>query len=555
MFKKPLCHLVMAFFIVLATACSPGQIAIVSSTASVTPTVVPGCEAKGIDPQTFPGPPFQSVETISSNPDTRELNTILEVKYGFNQIADCPVKLRSYDGRLVGPTLRAKPGDTLKILVKNMLPPNPPMDPQNMDTPHDFNTTNLHTHGLHVSPNGDSDNVLRTMEPSREPYPVEIHIPADHPAGTFWYHPHVHGSTAVQVSSGMEGALIIEGGLDDVPEIKAAQEKILVFQQIAYDTQGEIENFNTSLGFANGKSQWVNLQRQHTINGQLFPVLTMQPGEVQRWRMIHAGVEETIMATLYGPGCNSLADLESYKQTPPALKNILAKNTLNEIAVDGLALGKLDPWKQIELEPGYRSDVLVKLDQPGNYCLVDESTAADHSVSGAPEAEKWLATVKVMGDPVSPPMPLPDASELAPLKPFKDIQDSEITGHQSVVFCMCKKDKNSDALVFTINGKPFDENHSLILKLNAVEQWNVSIDTKQQAVQPHPFHIHVNPFQSTRTGPDGNDEIVWRDTLLITQDHSQRLLMRYKDYTGTFVMHCHILGHEDQGMMELVEIR
>src|SRR5690242_10455730 len=162
----------------------------------------------------------------------------------------------------------------------------------------------------------------------------------------------------------------------------------------------------------------------------------MRPGELQRWRMIHAGVEETILATLYGPGCNSLADLERNKQTPPA-KGALGMNTLNEIAVDGLALGKLDSWKQIELEPGYRSDVLVRLDQPGNYCLVDQSTDAKSSVSGAPEPEKFLARVQVAGDPISPPMPLPDAHELAPLKPLKDIQANETTGHQSIVFCMC----------------------------------------------------------------------------------------------------------------------
>jgi len=388
---------------------------------------------------------------------------------------------------------------------------------------------------------------------SEADYQVEIHIPLDHPAGTFWYHPHVHGSTAVQVSSGMEGALIIEGGLDTVPAIKAAQEKILVFQQIAYDTQGEIEDFNTSLGFVNGNSQWVNLHRQHTINGQLFPTLTMRAGELQRWRMIHAGVEETILATLYGPGCNSLMDLERNKQTPPP-QDTLALNTMNEIAVDGLALGKLDPWKHIELEPGYRSDVLVKLDQPGNYCLVDESTDAKSSISGTLESEKFLARVHVTVDTVSPPMQLPTATELASLKPFKDIQANEITGYQSIVFCMCNN-PNSNGLIFTINGKPFDENHSLILKLNAIEEWNVSIDTKQSSAQPHPFHIHVNPFQSTRTGPDGRNEVVWRDTVLITKDHPQTLLMRYTDFTGTFVMHCHILGHEDQGMMELVEIR
>jgi FtsP/CotA-like multicopper oxidase with cupredoxin domain len=149
---------------------------------------------------------------VRSNPEVKRrrwrVRATLEVKYGENQrIAGCPVHLRSYNGQLVGPTLRAKPGDKIIIHLKNMLPPNPPRDPQNMNMPHDFNTTNLHTHGLHVSPSGISDNVLRQMPPpadgSKEAdYEVEIDIPANHPAGTFWYHPHVRFPSGVQRDGG-----------------------------------------------------------------------------------------------------------------------------------------------------------------------------------------------------------------------------------------------------------------------------------------------------------------------------------------------------------------
>src|SRR5262249_14394055 len=130
----------------------------------------------------------------------------------------------------------------------NALPPNPPSGGHANNTLHEYNTTNLHTHGLHVSPAGNSDNVLLDVMPGTT-QDFEIRIPANHPAGTFWYHAHRHGSVAAQVASGMSGAIIIEGGMDAVPEIAAAggsHDRVMLLQQIPYvippgETEGVIE--------------------------------------------------------------------------------------------------------------------------------------------------------------------------------------------------------------------------------------------------------------------------------------------------------------------------
>src|SRR5262249_49159893 len=144
--------------------------------------------------------PFAEAETIRSV-DGR-LHVTLTVNYGDNVIRGSRVRLRCYNGRLVGPTLRAKPGDVLHVRLDNRLPEVPELPVHSVNVPHGLNSTNLHTHGLHVSPEGNSDNVYLDVRPGQT-QDYEIKIPKDHVAGTFWYHPHRHGSVALQASSGM----------------------------------------------------------------------------------------------------------------------------------------------------------------------------------------------------------------------------------------------------------------------------------------------------------------------------------------------------------------
>ncbi|GCA94993.1 multicopper oxidase family protein [Microcystis aeruginosa] len=529
--------------------------------------------------KTYAEQDFKNPEEITSNDDV--LTTTLTVKYGDNNIAGCPVHLRSYNGKLVGPTLRVKPGDTIRITLINDLPPQDhpdnhqtnqqtdgdggcsyEMETKTKNEPHDFNVTNFHTHGLHVSPSGCSDNVLRVMKPRAkegEPakaYMIEVKVPKDHPTGTYWYHAHLHGSTALQVSSGMAGALIVEDKEEDkIPEIKDAEEKIFVVQQIVYDQKGEIENYGKKEEIENygkkeeienyepfGPTGWQDSKRHVTINGQIVPIIKMRPGEVQRWRFIHAGIRESIQLEL---------------------RNDRVQIPLHEIAVDGIALGKLDSWKNspVELEPGYRSDVLIKAEMlPDNkteqvYLLSDKPTTSKESLLGVAETGSILAKVIVEGQPMD--MKLPSDDQLATFKAKnapKDIQPSEITGKpQEVIFSIIKDTNDESKNIFKVNNAPFDPKNVRNLTLGKVESWE--LNTASDSLGPtHPFHIHVNPFQVDRKDPNGNKERIWRDTLLIEKNETQTVYSRYTRFTGKFVLHCHILDHEDQGMMEVVQI-
>lgn len=515
------------------------------------------CAYSPIDIEKFGAAPLQPAPLVRSKDGL--LETTLTLAYAANRIADCPVHLRAYNGRLTGPTLRARPGDTLRIRLRNLLPANPAFEPADHNVPHNFNTTNLHTHGLHVSPAGNSDNVLLKVEPGSD-FDFEIKVPDDHPPGTFWYHAHVHGSTALQVSSGMAGALIIEGGLDDVPAIAAAREQILLFQQIAYDTNGVIENYDVF-----GPGEWGRSHRQTLINGQIVPRIDMRPGEVQRWRMVHAGVRETLQPVLKDPG-RSMADFELAAFSSEVLSAITARVPLIEVAVDGLATGRMDTWDVVELQPGYRSDVLVKapmVERETVLLLTDGVLPSDRSLLGEPEPERILAMVVVSGQ--ADDMALPRPEELAGLNLFTPVSDEELDRSQAqdVVFDIgprvcpegepcrpCRAGEEGCALRFMINDRPFSHHHRRTLKLGAAAEWTLASQTAS-----HPFHIHVNPFQSSRVGPDGKDQIVWRDTLFVRQGEPPvKVRTRYERYIGLFVIHCHILDHEDQGMMDLVEI-
>src|SRR3954470_18758670 len=253
------------------------------------------------------------------------LSTTLRVGYAYRQIGGVRLYVRSYEGGSPGPTLRMKPGDTLRIKMINDLPPNRDGLPADISHPHQFNNTNFHFHGAHCSPSGIADNVMRSMAPGKS-YDIEIALPADHTRGTYWYHPHHHGSADVQVASGMVGAIVVEGDFADVPEIAGARERVMLLSEVVFDAYSMVEDFG--ILFPEDATRFL------AINGQRRPTIDMRPGEVQRWRLGGSQYQN-----------NMLLDRE--------------KHRLNLIACDGIQLGSVQEMKQLLMAPGQRADVLV----------------------------------------------------------------------------------------------------------------------------------------------------------------------------------------------------
>ena len=224
-------------------------------------------------------------------------------------------------------------GTVLRIELVNDLPPLP-HDDQHAESnrPHQWTTTNLHTHGLHVSPEGNGDDVFLVIEPGAS-HRYEIEVPGDHPGGLFWYHPHRHGGVAQQIRGGMAGAIVIRGEIDRVPEVEAATEHLMVVQAIEVD-----DDFAVAAPIPNPTSSeafFPRTQILYPINGGLDPTITMRPGEVQRWRILNAAEGKFMNFVLDG--------LE-----------------LHVLAWDGLNLAAPELVPNLFMSPGNRVDVLVR---------------------------------------------------------------------------------------------------------------------------------------------------------------------------------------------------
>jgi L-ascorbate oxidase len=573
-------------------------------------------------------------------PGASEVYLDLNVQYADSTIynpatgRNDPVRLRTYVDAgataapavtFVAPTIVIEPGQTVRISLNNRLPaePNCAMQVPNVNIPHCFNVTNLHAHGLWVSPAGNSDNVLLSINPGVQ-FQYEYNVPPDHPAGTFWYHAHHHGSTALQVSSGIAGALIIRGtrpptstANGDIDTIlmdagdanKPFRERVVLLQQIQYacrDAKGAIKTDANGayvcdpgdVGGIEGYDQfgpgtWPTSGRYTTINGLVLPTFPeARVGQVERWRLIHAGVRDTIKLAF-----------RKMKAAQPAVPSVVGAQaqwitenctgpevTQFDVASDGLTRGQIVQRPQTVLQPGYREDLLMIFPEAGTYCVIDDAAPNETTVNQQVKGRRLLGFVQVAGDqPVildpaallkdklvaaaKAAIPEPARSrvvsdldadlKLSAFTPHPDIADSEVLNTQTLAFNI---NVQTNPPTFMIDGRPYDPNRiDRTLVLGTADRWVLTSNLAN-----HPFHIHVNPFQITQIiDPTGKDVSVtgepddpqyanlkgaWKDSLFVKQGYVIEMRTRYQRYIGDFVLHCHILDHEDQGMMQNIRI-
>ncbi len=488
----------------------------------------------------------------------------LTAQYSDHTFNGKALHLRTYNGQIPGPTLYAAPGQPFNVTIVNSFPANPAATPgpgvDPMNNPHHFNTTNLHVHGVQVVPHifepvGTTDPaaMMVAIEPGTSKT-YNFVLPADHPPGLYWYHPHHHGSTDVEVGGGMAGLIIVGGDIDKVPEIAAARDISIAAQSLSvnvdptnpnlYDLEYLAYQPPTSGGYtprskyeyvlSNG--QLVNLltfagQGNPAFTNASFapPSTTVSPGEVVRLRILNGLNEMNLPLVLPG--------FEVY---------VIGHDGVNTLAPQ--LLDQSNPANNAFLTTAGRMELLVRAPQtPGTYKL---SGLAVNNPGQHPWPQFDLMSFVVAGTPVTMRIPtvLPTPTREYPL-----ISPGEIVGPRSVVFNSAASTSILAGTAMLVNNVVYDETTVMPafnnMRTGTAEEWTVS----NLMPEGHPFHLHTNSFEVISSTSGGvtttlNPPIIG-DTVWVPANGSVVVRVRYKQWKGKDVFHCHKLTHEDQGMM------
>jgi FtsP/CotA-like multicopper oxidase with cupredoxin domain len=523
-----------------------------------------GCSVLSFAASDCPARP--AAGTVVNNPysissQNGALNAKLTMAYSVDQDGYSHYCYK-YDasGQIVeAPTLRLNPGDTLNLDVldriqdddKNVKKMKMKMSSASGKTCGDggdasLDSTNVHFHGLNVPPVCHQDDVLDTLiQPGSPGFKYSIQIPTTEPPGLYWYHPHVHGFTEFQVNGGAAGAIVVEGMEKYRPEVQGLFERIFVVRQ------------QFLVPWVPGAYQ-LTLNYQVTSQEGLQPIIQMQPGQKEFWRVANASLQDFLVLQV-------LQDDQPFN--------------LTLIALDGYPLAETRNATQILIPPAGRAEFLVPAPSLGGSGIF-YTEAYSTGPTGNPDIAQPLATIQVIPAgsshtakalaPEPAPKPVPAAAAASqsshtatPALKFSDLAHAAVTAERKLYFSEEFGGTNGPIQFYiTVDGqkqKVFeaDEKPAITTKIGAVEDWTI----ENRALETHAFHIHQIHFQMLEVDGKPVVDNDLRDTIEIpywsgpgTPYHSVKVRMDFRDPTiaGTFVFHCHILLHEDLGMMHKI---
>ncbi|GAX25200.1 hypothetical protein FisN_5Lh281 [Fistulifera solaris] len=494
----------------------------------------------------------------------------------------------------LGPTMRVKPGQTLWIKLTNQM--HEPVGPTRVtvedywnmlqkpgekikyqyykkavanaslmtvdfpNIPSHFDATNLHLHGLDIEVHMfDPVNTHNPDAPHIAIHPGECYcyrftIPEHHPAGMYWYHPHLHGSSAVQMWGGMFGLLYVDGPLEDelaAYGITNTQEFVIwdpAFKAVDKPTHNiEVDEFLMGQ---------TTLSKIHPflVNGKMTPNFDIGVNEVLHLRSLCATTENENTFIIYREGEEDLPWDE-------------ASFPFWIIGSDGVMYRKPVQKNIIVMAGGQRTEILIQLEEPGKYVISQQGIQGMQffDMYGHPH-DQILATITVEERPgvQTPIIPISEMVFTPGYKEEESIQAHDIVATESIVFSMGANRNQAPFPQYYVNGEPFDPNRIDFTAHPGEAREYILINANHNV---HPFHIHVNRFQVKEMGSELSIEKypalkavmdfepdVWRDTVVVPPNGRTRIWVQYKNYTGKTVLHCHFLAHEDTGMMSTVFI-
>jgi FtsP/CotA-like multicopper oxidase with cupredoxin domain len=484
------------------------------------------------------------------------------------------------------PNLRVHPGDLVILHLQNEQtdphltrgdhPPSHAMSPSSACTADDMMgpfSTNLHFHGLTIPPVCHEDDVLKTsIQPGDPPFEYRFPIPADEPPGLYWYHPHIHGFSKQQVLGGQSGALIVEGIERASHAVAGLPERVLIIRDqdlihpdappsksepvvphFLIDRDGDSANNGTGFG---KPAKDLSLNYVPVPYPDYPPaVIQIKPNEKQLWRVLNASAITYLnLEVLYG------AD---HKPQPLGL-----------VAIDGVPINpavapgsSIDYQTHLGVPPGSRVEFILE-GPPENAPALFVTRTVDTGPGGENDTNRALA--RIVASPSAPepqsrlapnPAPLPPATEswLGDVTPVR-------TRHLYFSEKLANPDDPASAVEFylTVDGQTprmFEMNAppDIVVQQGTVEDWII----ENRSSELHAFHIHQLHFLLLDYLGNPVTENFLRDTINVPYYNgrtlvypSVRIRMDFRDpnIVGTFPYHCHLLEHEDKGMMGTVQV-
>jgi FtsP/CotA-like multicopper oxidase with cupredoxin domain len=528
--------------------------------------------------------------------DLRSANGVLKVDLTYRNFRDSIGRIRYcyvYGDGVLSPNLRLAPGDTLILHLKNDLTDlggaastkMPAMDMSSAKLvkapasgapcasgPMNASSTNLHFHGLTIPAVCHQDDVLRTfVQPGDPPFEYRFKIPADEQPGLYWYHPHIHGFSKATVLGGASGALIIEGLERANTAVAGLPERVFVIRdedllnpdappskaepvvpKTLIDNDGDITNNGTGFGKP-AKDLSINYV---SVPYPDYPPATihMRPGEKQLWRVVNASAITYLNLAIILNHAAQMLDVV-------ALDGVA-------INADGAAPSLTVQRNHIGIPPGGRAEFIVQAPDAGVRALLVCRTV-NTGPMGENDPNRALATIITTADAPEPqsslaaspqPMPPPDRPWLGNVQPVRI---------RKLYFSETPQDPNDPnsptAFFITVEGqtpKAFDPNSPLpniVAHQGDVEDWIIENRTREL----HAFHIHQLHFLMIEWNEIPVNEPYLRDTVNVPYFDgrslaypSVKLRMDFRDPNtiGTYPFHCHLLEHEDNGMMGTIRV-
>jgi FtsP/CotA-like multicopper oxidase with cupredoxin domain len=534
----------------------------------------------------------QPGSTLSEPADLRSHNGVLDIQLTARNVRDHDGSIRYCYTDAQGhenPNLRVHPGDLVILHLKNSLkdidttsanaqpstamrmhhaPSSDPCTSGAMTAV----STNLHFHGLTIPPVCHQDDVMHTsIAPNSAPFEYRFRIPDDEPPGLYWYHPHIHGFAKQQLLGGASGALIVEGIDRYKTATRGLPERVFVIRdqdlinpnappspsepkipKFLIDRDGDAANNGTGFG---------KPAKDLSINYVPVPypdyppaILPMRPGEKQLWRVLNASAITYLnIAVIYG-------------RTP---------QPLGVVSVDGVPMmhddptgEKVNPQSHLAIAPGARVEFIVTA-PPAQTNAALVTHFVDTGAGGENDPNRVLARIVSSSDAPEPQSKIANSAQPPPSPHQPWLGDVAPVRVRHLYFSEKLADPNdpTSAIEFylTVEGhqpKMFDMNASepdIIAQQGTVEDWII----ENRSGELHDFHIHQLHFLlMDYMGREVNEDFL-RDTVNIPYDNGHRLnfpsirvRMDFRDpnTTGTFVYHCHILEHEDKGMMGSIRV-